>query len=100
VGDQLWVSGNVPGAVFLQLGAKVARAAIPNYEMFGRSSAKWFDLDRGFPGGLSGGGVFDAKGRLVGVAMRNLSVTSPQAAGATLELGRSIELYRMLSELR
>lgn len=100
VGDQLWVSGSVPGAVFLQLGGRVARASIPNYEMFGRSRAKWFDLDRGFPGGLSGGGVFDTTGRLVGVAMRNLSVTSPDAVGATLDLGRSIELYPLLSELR
>jgi hypothetical protein len=100
VGDQLWVSGSVPGAVFLQLGAKVARAAIPDYGMFGRSRAKWFDLDRGFPSGLSGSGVFDTTGRLVGIAMRNISVTSHGSVGATLDLGRSIELYPLLSELR
>lgn len=100
VGDLVWVSGSCPGATFFQLSARVARAPIPNLEMFGRLRAKWFDLDKGFPSGISGGGVFDTQGHLVGLAMRNISVTSHETGGAPLNLGRAIEMLPLTAELR
>lgn len=100
VGDLVWVSGSCPGATFFQFSARVARASIPNFEMFGRLRAKWFDLDKGFPSGISGGGVFDTQGRLVGLAMRNIAVTSHETGGAPLNLGRAIEMLPLIDELR
>jgi S1-C subfamily serine protease len=86
--------------VFFQLGAGVARASIPDWKMLGRLRAKSFDLDRGFPNGLSGGGVFNAAGELVGIATRNISVNSHGAGGAGLQLGRAVEVVPVLEELR
>jgi hypothetical protein len=99
-GEPLWVCGSCPGAVFFQLGAGVARASIPDWKMLRRLRAKSFDVDRGFPNGLSGGGVFNAAGELVGIATRNIAVSSHGAGGSGLQLGRAVEVVPVLEELR
>lgn len=99
-GEPLRICGSCPGAVFFQLGANTARTGIFNWQVFGRSHAKWFDVDRGFPSGLSGGGVFNASGELIGIATRNLSISSHSTGGAMLEMGRAVEAYPLLQELR
>ncbi len=99
-GESLWVCGSCPGVVFFQLGASVARAGIPHWNMLGRLRAKSFDVDRGFPNGLSGGGVFNAAGELVGIATRNITVGSHGAGGSGLQLGRAVEVFAVLEEMR
>lgn len=99
-GAPLWVAGSCPGAVFFQLGASAARTSISNWKMLGRMRAKSFDVDRGFPNGLSGGGVFNAAGELVGVAARNIGVTSHGTGGAVLQMGRAVEVFPLLEEMR
>ena len=100
IGQPLWVCGSCPGAVFYQLAASTARAGIPNWSVFGRSKTKWFDVDRGFPNGLSGGAVFAAGGNLVGVVARNIALSSHGPGGAALQLGRAVEAYPLLEEMR
>ena len=99
LGEPLWVSGSCPGATFFQLGASAARVNIPDWKMLGRLRAKRFDVDRGFPNGLSGGGVFNAKGELVGIATSNISVSSHGEGGAALQMGRSVEVLPLIEDL-
>ncbi len=99
-GEMLWVCGSCPGAAFFQLGAHAARVSLPNWHMLGRLRAKCFDLDRGFPNGLSGGGVFNSAGELVGIATRNIAVSSHGTGGAALQFGRAVEIVPVVEELR
>jgi hypothetical protein len=99
-GEPLWVSGSCPGAVFFQLGTSAARTSIPNWKMLGRLRAKSFDVDRGFPNGLSGGGVFNAAGELVGIAERNIAVSSHGSGGAALQMGRAVEVFPLIEDMR
>jgi S1-C subfamily serine protease len=100
IGEPLWVSGSCPGVAFFQLGASAARVNIPDWKMLGRLRAKSFDVDRGFPNGLSGGGVFTATGELAGITTRNISVSSHGEGGAALQLGRSVEVFPLAEELQ
>lgn len=68
--------------------------------MLGRLRAKSFDVDRGFPSGLSGEGVFNITGELVGIATRNISVSSHGEGGAALQLERSVEVFALAEELQ
>ncbi len=99
LGEPLWVSGSCPGAAFFQLGASAARVNIPDWKMLGRLRAKRFDVDRGFPNGLSGGGVFNASGELTGIATSNISVSSHGHGGAALQMGRSVEVLPLIEDL-
>jgi hypothetical protein len=100
LGERLWVSGSCPGAAFFQLGASAARVNIPDWKTLGRLRAKSFDVDRGFPNGLSGGGVFNATGELAGIATKNISISSHGTGGAALQMGRSVEVLPLLEELQ
>jgi S1-C subfamily serine protease len=68
--------------------------------MLGRLRAKSFDVDRGFPNGLSGGGVFNAAGELVGIAERNIAVSSHGSGGAALQMGRAVEVFPLIEDMR
>jgi S1-C subfamily serine protease len=72
---------------------------IPDWKMLGRLRAKRFDVDRGFPNGLSGGGVFNASGELTGIATSNISVSSHGEGGAALQMGRSVEVLPLIEDL-